>query len=104
VNPFKSSIYWRLLIWFCAANLLVLFLGSYLTQRFVEYTTAVEINWTALAHDANQHYESGGAPALAMKAFSAPRFTKTDGRCRRSGCRLRSRNPCRPGSMPGRTS
>jgi two-component system, OmpR family, sensor kinase len=65
VNPFKSSIYWRLLIWFCAANLLVLFLGSYLTQRFVEYTTAVEINWTALAHDANESYESGGAPALA---------------------------------------
>jgi len=65
VNPFKSSIYWRLLIWFCAANLLVLFLGSYLTQRFVEYTTAVEINWPALAQDANQHYENGGAPALA---------------------------------------
>jgi signal transduction histidine kinase len=65
VNPFKSSIYWRLLIWFCAANLLVLFLGSFLTQRFVEYTTAVEINWTALAQDANQQYESGGSPALA---------------------------------------
>ncbi len=65
MNPFKSSIYWRLLLWFCAANLLVLFLGSFLTQRFIEYTTAVEINWTALAHDANQSYESGGAPALA---------------------------------------
>jgi two-component system OmpR family sensor kinase len=65
VNPFKSSIYWRLLIWFCVANLLVLFLGSFLTQRFIEYTTAVEINWTALAQDANQNYESGGAPALA---------------------------------------
>jgi signal transduction histidine kinase len=65
VNLFKSSIYWRLLLWFCAANLLVLFLGSYLTRRFVEYTTAVEINWTALAQDANRYYESGGAPALA---------------------------------------
>ena len=65
MNPFKSSIYWRLLIWFCVANLLVLFLGSFLTQRFIEYTTAVEINWTVLAQDANQNYESGGAPALA---------------------------------------
>ncbi|GGY18767.1 hypothetical protein GCM10008098_08560 [Rhodanobacter panaciterrae] len=65
MNPFKSSIYWRLLIWFCVANLLVLFLGSFLTQRFIEYTTAVEINWTALAQDANQSYEGGGAPALA---------------------------------------
>ena len=68
MNPFKSSIYWRLLIWFCAANLLVLFLGSFLTQRFIEYTTAVEINWTALSHDANQSYEAGGAPALAAWA------------------------------------
>ena len=68
VNPFKSSIYWRLLVWFCAANLLVLFLGSYLTQRFIEYTTAVEINWTALARDANQSYEDGGALALAAWA------------------------------------
>ena len=65
MNPFKSSLYWRLLIWFCVANLLVLFLGSFLTQRFIEYTTAVEINWTALAQDANHNYESGGAPALA---------------------------------------
>lgn len=68
MNPFKSSIYWRLLAWFCAANLLVLFLGSYLTQRFIEYTTAVEINWTALAQDANQTYQSGGTPALTAWA------------------------------------
>ncbi len=64
MNPFKSSLYWRLLVWFCLANLLVLFLGGLLTQRFIEYTTAVEIDWTALAQDANQHYESGGSPAL----------------------------------------
>jgi signal transduction histidine kinase len=64
MNPFKSSLYWRLLIWFCLANLLVLFLGGLLTQRFIEYTTAVEIDWTALAQDANQHYESGGSRAL----------------------------------------
>lgn len=65
MNPFKSSIYWRLLIWFCLANLLVLFLGGFLARRFIEYTTAVEINWVALAQDANQSYESGGADALA---------------------------------------
>jgi signal transduction histidine kinase len=65
VNPFKSSIYWRLLVWFCLANLLVLFLGGFLTRRFIEYTTAVEINWVALAQDANHSYESGGASALA---------------------------------------
>jgi two-component system OmpR family sensor kinase len=65
MNPFKSSLYWRLLVWFCVANLLVLLVGSFLTQRFIEYTTAVEIDWSTLAQDANQQYESGGLQALA---------------------------------------
>lgn len=65
MNPFKSSLYWRLLVWFCVANLLVLLVGSFLTQRFIEYTTAVEINWTGLAQDADQHYQQGGVQALA---------------------------------------
>ncbi|MDQ6680333.1 MAG: HAMP domain-containing histidine kinase [Pseudomonadota bacterium] len=65
MNPFKSSLYWRLLVWFCVANLMVLLLGSFLTQRFIEYTTAVEIDWNALAQDANQRYEAGGMQGLA---------------------------------------
>ncbi|MEP7186914.1 MAG: ATP-binding protein [Rhodanobacter sp.] len=64
MNPFKSSLYWRLLVWFCVANLMVLLLGSFLTRRFIEYTTAVEIDWSALAQDANQHYEAGGMEGL----------------------------------------
>jgi signal transduction histidine kinase len=65
VSPFKSSLYWRLLILFCAANLLALGVGGLLTQRFIEYTTAVEINWGAVAQGADQAYESGGTAALA---------------------------------------
>ncbi|GAB3789985.1 sensor histidine kinase [Dyella agri] len=65
MNPFKSSLYWRLLLWFCAVNLLVLVLGGFLARRFVEYTTAVEIDWSALAQSADQAYEQGGQPALA---------------------------------------
>ena len=57
--------YWRLLIWFCVANLLVLLLGGLLTRGFIEYTTAKEINWVALAQGADQAYENGGAAALA---------------------------------------
>jgi len=68
VNPFRSSLYWRVLVWFCVANLLVLFLGGYLTRRFIEYSTAVEINWDALAQDANRAYQDGGSPALAAWA------------------------------------
>lgn len=65
MSPFKSSIYWRLLISVCAANLLALLLGGFLTQRFAEFSTAVEINWSALAQGADQAYESGGSPALS---------------------------------------
>jgi signal transduction histidine kinase len=65
MNPFKSSLYWRLLLWFCAVNLLVLVLGGYLGRRFIEYTTAVEIDWSALAQSADQAYVQGGVPALA---------------------------------------
>ncbi|MBD8871859.1 HAMP domain-containing sensor histidine kinase [Rhodanobacter sp. DHB23] len=65
MNPFKSSLYWRLLLWFCAVNLLVLVLGGFLTRRFVEYTTAVEIDWAALAQSAEQAYDQGGPAGLA---------------------------------------
>jgi signal transduction histidine kinase len=65
VSPFKSSLYWRLLISFCAANLLALVFGGFLTQRFIEYSTAVEINWSALGQSADHAFQSGGAAALA---------------------------------------
>jgi two-component system OmpR family sensor kinase len=65
MNPLKKSLYWRLLVWFCVANLLVLFLGGFFARRFIEFTTAIEIDWTALAQDADQTYESGGRDALA---------------------------------------
>jgi signal transduction histidine kinase len=64
VNPFKSSLYWRLLVWFCVVNLLVLVLGGFLTRRFIEYTTAVEIDWSALAQSADAAYEQGGVAGL----------------------------------------
>lgn len=65
MNLFRSSLYARLLAWFCVANLLVLLLGGMLTRGFIEYTTAVEINWAGLAQGANQAYDAGGADALA---------------------------------------
>jgi two-component system OmpR family sensor kinase len=64
MNPLRTSLFWRLLVWFFLANLLVLLLGGYLTRRFIEYTTAVEINWTSLAQGANEAYETGGAAGL----------------------------------------
>jgi len=66
VSPFKSSLYWRLLVSFCAVNMLALLFGGFLTQRFIEYGTAVEINWASLAQSANEAYENGGTGALAV--------------------------------------
>jgi two-component system OmpR family sensor kinase len=65
MKPFKTSLYWRLLVWFCVANLLVLVIGGLLAQRFIAYSTAVEINWEALAREADQAYENGGQNGLA---------------------------------------
>ena len=65
MKALKTSLYWRLLVWFCVANLLVLLLGGLFARRFVEFTTAVEIDWPALAQDADHVYESGGRDALA---------------------------------------
>ena len=65
MNPLRSPLYRRLLLWFCAMNLVVLLLGGFLARRFIEYGTAVEIDWSALAQSADQAFEQGGVPALA---------------------------------------
>ncbi|WP_285518350.1 hypothetical protein, partial [Thermolongibacillus altinsuensis] len=39
-------------------------LGGFLTRRFIEYTTAVEIDWSALAQSADAAYEQGGVAGL----------------------------------------
>ena len=62
---FDSSLHRRLLVWFCVGNLFVLFLGGLLTRGFIDYTTAKEIDWTALAQGADIAYESGGVETLA---------------------------------------
>lgn len=64
MNPFKTSLFWRLLVSFFLANLLVLLVGGYITRSFIAYSTAVEINWASLADSANEAYESGGADGL----------------------------------------
>lgn len=65
MNPLRSSLYRRLLVGFCLANLVVLFVGGSLAQRFIEYSTAVEIDWSALARDASRAYDTGGGRGLA---------------------------------------
>jgi two-component system, OmpR family, sensor kinase len=63
-SPFRSPLFWRLLIFFCIANLLVLVLGSWLTSRFIAYSAGQGIDWPALAQAAEDAYENGGASGL----------------------------------------
>ncbi|GAB2586206.1 HAMP domain-containing histidine kinase [Dyella jejuensis] len=63
-SPFRSPLFWRLLIFFCIANLLVLLLGSWLTSRFIAFSAEQGINWPALAQAADEAYESEGPSGL----------------------------------------
>lgn len=64
MSPLKSPLFWRLLVSFCAVNVLVFMLGGAITHRFIEYTSQRDVDWSALAQHAEQAYDSGGATAL----------------------------------------
>lgn len=63
-SPFRSPLFWRLLIFFCIANLLVLVFSSWLTSRFITFSAEQDIDWPALAQSAEDAYDSGGANGL----------------------------------------
>ena len=63
-SPFRSPLFWRLLIFFCIANLLVLVLSSWLTSQFIAFSTEQDINWTALAQGAEEAYDNGSVEGL----------------------------------------
>lgn len=63
-SPFRSPLFWRLLIFFCIANLLVLVLSSWLTSQFIAFSTEQDINWTAIAQSAEDAYDNGGVDGL----------------------------------------
>jgi len=64
VSPLKSPLFWRLLASFCVVNVLVFVLGGMVARYFIEYSATREINWSALAQQADAAYENGGDAAL----------------------------------------
>ncbi len=64
MSPLRSPLFWRLLLSFCAVNVLVFVLGGAVARYFIEYTSTRGIDWSALAQQANAAYESGGDIAL----------------------------------------
>ncbi|HEU0276731.1 MAG TPA: HAMP domain-containing sensor histidine kinase [Rhodanobacteraceae bacterium] len=85
MKRFSTPLYWRVLVLFCVANLLVLVLGGLLVRRYIAYSTAAEIDWSGLANAADAAYETGGPDALAAWAAAQRRrgvdaFLFEDGR------------------------
>ncbi|MGH8211741.1 MAG: HAMP domain-containing protein, partial [Rhodanobacteraceae bacterium] len=64
MSPLRSPLFWRLLVSFCAANVLVFVLGGMAARDLIEYTSARGIDWSALAQQADAAYENGGDTAL----------------------------------------
>lgn len=63
-SPFRSPLFWRLLVSVCIANVLVLMLGGLLTRSFITFSMQQAFDWPALAQVAEQAYEKGGADGL----------------------------------------
>jgi signal transduction histidine kinase len=67
-SPFRSPLFWRLLIYFCIANLLVFALSSWVTSSFIAFSSEQDIDWTSIAQSAEEAYDTDGADGLATWA------------------------------------
>lgn len=63
-----SPLYKKLLLWFCAANIAVLLVSVFVTDRIGRYANASEPDWDALASQTLARFEAGGLLALAAHA------------------------------------
>lgn len=63
-SPFRSPLFWRLLVSVCIANVLVLMLGGLLTRSFIAFSAQQDFDWPALAQAADRAYEKGGSDGL----------------------------------------
>jgi len=63
-SPFRSPLFWRLLVSVCVANVLVLMLGGLLTRSVIAYSMQQAFDWPALAQAANEAYEKAGHDGL----------------------------------------
>jgi two-component system, OmpR family, sensor kinase len=67
-SPFRSPLFWRLLIYFCIANLLVFALSSWVTSSFIAFSAEQDIDWATIAQSAEEAYDSGGVDGLTTWA------------------------------------
>jgi two-component system, OmpR family, sensor kinase len=63
-QAFNRTLFWRLLVSLCVANVLVLVLGTWVAQSFISLGEQQHIDWTSLAMAANDAYDKGGEDGL----------------------------------------
>jgi two-component system OmpR family sensor kinase len=64
MNPLRSGLYRRLLLWFCAANVVTLLATVFITERLARDAYVNVPNWSQLADGADRAWIAGGPAAL----------------------------------------
>lgn len=94
-----SPLYKKLLLWFCAANIAVLLVSVFITDRIGRYVVSNEPDWDAVSSEVLRHYESNGLLGLTRVADALRRERRIDATLYRDGENLLQRRaipPLRP--------
>ena len=91
-----SPLYKKLLLWFCAANIAVLLVSVFITDRIGRYVAGNEPDWDAVAAEVLQGYESNGLLGLTRVADELRRVRRIDATLYRDGENLLQRRPLPP--------
>ncbi|MES2682986.1 MAG: HAMP domain-containing sensor histidine kinase [Pseudomonadota bacterium] len=91
-----SPLYRKLLLWFCAANIAVLLVSVFVTDRIGRYVTGNEPDWDAIASETLASYETNGLLGLAAFNDLQRRSQGMDVALYRDGTNLMQRKPPPP--------
>lgn len=91
-----SPLYKKLLLWFCAANIAVLLISVFVTDRIGRYAVGNEPEWSQIASATLKSYEHGGVLGLSKKADELRRRQGIDATLYRGRENLLKRRPSPP--------
>ena len=91
-----SPLYKKLLLWFCAANIAVLLVSVFVTDRIGRYANSNEPDWDTIASETLARYEVGGLLGLAAQHDLMRRTRGMDVALYRNGENLMQRKPPPP--------
>ncbi len=91
-----SPLYKKLLLWFCAANIAVLLVSVFVTDRIGRHANANEPDWDTIARETLARYEAEGLLGLAAQHELMRRTRAMDVALYRDGENLMQRKPPPP--------